>query len=343
MLNGIEHLSMADTEVSVVIPLHNSRKLVEICLRKLCQQTLPPKLFEVIVVDDNSTDGSAEAVHALSEGLPFAFRLVRRTANEGPGAARNSGIEAAVSPLIALLDADTEPSPQWLEEGLAAMDGFDALEGHTAIGDPHEITPFTHQTENTAGGTFPTCNMFVRRTVFDRVGLFDTRFYDRAARVHYREDTDFALRILEDGMRIGFADKAVVVHKPLSPSWKRPFSLAKRYRHDRLLRRLHPQTFGQWTDVYRIFGLRLGRLRQKLYWGYLLGCGLIVADLLTGWPVWPAVLWTAVCLGGIWWLHVRRMGKRALVAASAWQALPVVSLVPFVFMFSVIRGVWLHR
>lgn len=105
---------MADTRVSVVIPLHNSRELVGICLRKLCEQTLPPTQFEVIVVDDNSTDGSPDAVQALSEGFPFAFRLVRRTANEGPGAARNSGIEAVVSPLIALLDADTEPSPQWL-------------------------------------------------------------------------------------------------------------------------------------------------------------------------------------------------------------------------------------
>ncbi len=216
---------MADTRVSVVIPMRNSRDLVAICLRKLCEQTLPPSQFEVIVVDDNSTDGSSEAVQSLSAGFAFAFRLVSRTANEGPGAARNSGIEAAVSPVIALLDADTEPSPQWLEEGLAAMDGFDALEGHTAIGDPHELTPFTHQTENTSGGPYPTCNLFVRRTVFDQVGLFDTRFYDRAARVHYREDTDFALRMLEHGLRIGFADKAVVVHKPLSPSWKRPFSL----------------------------------------------------------------------------------------------------------------------
>ncbi len=128
-----------------------------------------------------------------------------------------------------------------------------------------------------------------------------------------------------------------MVAQALSPSWKSPFSLVESYRHDRLLHRLHLRRLAV-DDVYQFLGLRLGRLRQKLYWGYLLGCGLIVTHLLAGWPVWPAVLWTVLCLAGIWWLHVRRMGKRALVAMSSWLALPAVALVPFVFMFSVMRA-----
>lgn len=334
--------SGADPDVSVVIPLYNSSSLVRACLDMLRSQTLDPQRFEVIVADDCSTDGSAEAVEGMAADLPFPLTVVRRSENGGPGAARNSGIQVARAPVIALLDADTEPQPEWLEEGLKAIEGFDAVEGYTEIGDPERITPFTHQTENTSGGTFPTCNMFVRRAVFQRIGGFDTRFYDRRARVHYREDTDFALRMLEHGMRIGFAEKAKVIHRPLSPSWKRPLHLARRYRHDRLLRRLHPETFRHWTDVYTIFGRRFGRLRQKLYWAYLGGLAVTVLAAAASVPLWPPVVWSAVCLLGIWWLHVRRMGRRAFTSLSSLAAVPVCAVVPFVYAASVARGVFLH-
>ncbi len=329
-------------DVSVVIPLYNSASLVRTCLEMLARQTLGKERFEVVVVDDCSTDGSAETVESLASSLPFTLRLVRRTENGGPGAARNSGIQAARAPVIALLDADTEPLPEWLEEGLRGLEGYDAVEGFTEIGDPERITPFTHQTENTSGGTFPTCNMFVRREVFERIGGFDPRFYDRRARVHYREDTDFALRMMENGMRIGFAEKAKVVHRPLSPSWKRPLQLARRYRHDRLLRRLHPRTFHRWTDVYDICGLRFGRLRQKLYWAYLAGLAGLAAALLASLPAALPAAWTLLCLAGIWWLHVRRMGRRAFTSLSALAAVPVCAVVPLVYAASVVRGVFLH-
>ena len=329
-------------DVSVVIPLYNSSSLVRACLTRLCSQTLAPERFEVIVADDCSTDGSADAVEAMAPGLPFRLTLVRRSENGGPGAARNSGIEAARAPVIALLDADTEPQPEWLEEGLAALEGFDAVEGFTEIGDPERITPFTHQTENTSGGTFPTCNMFVRRSVFERIGGFDPRFYDRRARVHYREDTDFALRMLEHGMRLGFAEKAKVIHRPLSPGWKRPLQLARRYRHDRLLRRKHPGTFHRWTDVYTICGRRFGRLRQKLYWSYLAGLAALLVAAVSGLPVWIPGAWSLLCLGGIWWLHVRRMGRRAFTSLSSLAVVPVCAVVPLVYAASVVRGVFLH-
>lgn len=329
--------------ISVVIPAHNCARLLGECLQHLTAQTLPPQQFEVVVVDDHSSDATAETAERFAADAPFELRVVRRSANEGPGAARNSGIAASKAPLIALLDADTEPQPDWLAAGVRALERHDLVEGATVIGSRHLASPFTHQTENLRGGGFPTCNMFLKRTVFDRVGLFDTRFYDRRARIHFREDTEFALRVLEAGIETGFEPEAVTVHRPLSPAWKRPFQLAKRYRHDRLLRHLHPNTFSDWTDVYFIGGRKWHRLRQKLYWGYLGACAVAVVLFLAGLPLWPAMAPAAFCLAGIWWLHVRIMGRRALYSPISLAAVPVAAAVPFVYLASVVAGVRLHK
>ncbi len=328
--------------ISVVIPAHNSLDLLCACLRCLTAQTCPAGDFEVIVADDCSTDGTAEGVERLAPGFAFQVSVVRRSSNGGPGAARNSGIQAARGQIIALLDADTEPEPDWLRAGMAALEGHDIAEGYTAIGSPELITPFTHQTQNTGPGGFPTCNMFFRRKVFDDIGLFDTRFYDIRARIHFREDSELMLRAIERGLSIAWAPEARVIHRPLAPSWRRPLQLARRYRHDRLLRQLHPATFDEWIDRRRVGAFRVPRLRQKLYWSYLAGIAASSAAALRGWPVWPFAAWTVLGLAGIWWLHVRMLGRRAFTSPASLVAVPVCAAVPFVYLFSVISGVRLH-
>ncbi|MCC6485820.1 MAG: glycosyltransferase [Armatimonadetes bacterium] len=332
---------MSCPRVSVVIPAYNSWPLLEICLRKLGEQTLPHDQYEVIVVDDAGSDKTSTEVEQLARRVGFSMRCIRHQVNAGPGAARNTGIQASSAEVVALVDADTEPYSTWLEEGLKAIEGFDVAEGYTEIGSEELITPFTHQTQNVSPGGFPTCNMFLRRSVFREVGLFDTRFYDPATRIHFREDTELALRIIERGLGITFAEHARVVHRPLSPSWKRPIRLAMRYRHDRLLRQLHPQICGEWHDVYEILGRRFKRLRQKLYWSYLGGLAAMGVLALSSLPVWPAAVWTVGCFLAIWGLHVRAMGRRA-ISLQGLTAAPLAAVVPFVFAWSVAAGVRLH-
>lgn len=332
---------MSSPAMSVVIPARNCRELLLVCLQCLARQTFPASSFEVIVVDDASTDGTGDAAEKAASELPFTITVVRRTLNEGPGAARNSGIGVAQAPIIALVDADTEPQAGWLEAGLKSIGDCDIVEGCTVIESRERITPFTHQTENTRPGGFPTCNMFLRKDVFDDIGLFDTRFYDRKTRVHFREDSDLALRAIESRKRITFAADALVIHRPLAGHWKRPIQLAKRYRHDRLLRQLHPETFSDWMDVYTVFGRTMKRIRQKLYWGYLAGVAAVAVSVIFQKWFWPPVIWSSLCLTGIWWLHVRPMGRGAL---SKWglAALPVAMVVPFVYASSVAAGIRLH-
>ncbi len=101
---------MSDTSfISVVIPLYNNVNEVGRALRSVFSQTTSG--FEIVVVNDGSTDGGDEAVKAMRER---GIRLVNQT-NKGVSAARNRGIAEAKGDLIAFLDADDEWKPDFLE------------------------------------------------------------------------------------------------------------------------------------------------------------------------------------------------------------------------------------
>jgi GT2 family glycosyltransferase len=103
-------------KVSVVVPLYNKARWVMRSLDSIAAQTFGD--FEVVVVDDGSTDGSAELVAAYRDPR---FRLIRQ-ANAGPGAARNRGIAESCAPLLAFLDADDEWLPTFLERSVKRLE-----------------------------------------------------------------------------------------------------------------------------------------------------------------------------------------------------------------------------
>jgi succinoglycan biosynthesis protein ExoO len=93
---------------SVIIPAYNVSSIVERAIRSAAGQTLPP--FEILVIDDCSTDDTVQVVRALGREIP-SLRLLSTPANSGPSAARNVGLREAKAEWIALLDADDAWKP----------------------------------------------------------------------------------------------------------------------------------------------------------------------------------------------------------------------------------------
>ena len=100
--------------ISVVIPAHNPGRYIEPCIRSLLRQTLARTQFEVVFVDDGSTDGTGERLDRLAREQSHV-RVIHIPASGGPGRPRNVGLEAALGEYVQFLDADDELAPRALE------------------------------------------------------------------------------------------------------------------------------------------------------------------------------------------------------------------------------------
>jgi GT2 family glycosyltransferase len=128
--------------ISVVIPTHERAELLERCLQSLTTQTLPRSQFEVVVVDDGSSDGTASVCERLGEDLPLrCFRIER----SGTAAAKNLGLFASRAPLVLFFDDDDLADPALLAAHLEAHRAHPeesvAVLGYTTWAPDLEITP----------------------------------------------------------------------------------------------------------------------------------------------------------------------------------------------------------
>jgi glycosyltransferase involved in cell wall biosynthesis len=103
-------------KVSVIIPVYNAESYIKGCIDTLCKQTLPN--FEVLMVDDHSTDRTVACARAYAEqrGVLSRFRFLSTHVNSGPGVARNVGVLEAHGEYIAFMDCDDQIAPTMLQE-----------------------------------------------------------------------------------------------------------------------------------------------------------------------------------------------------------------------------------
>ena len=202
-----------DVAVSVVVPVRDRAAQVPRLLAALDAQDLGGRRFEVLLVDDASTDGSLALLERWAAVDPGARRVFRGL-GRGPGHARNIGIRHATGAVVAFTDSDTVPTSSWLSNGLAAIEttGADAVEGAIHAESVGAEGPFAHRVRNTDGGRYMTANMFYRRDALELLGGFDERF------AQFLEDSDLAFRALERGMSIHYAPEALVYHEVRHPT-----------------------------------------------------------------------------------------------------------------------------
>src|SRR5687767_7328470 len=140
------------TRVAVVVPVLNGASTIAATLASLDAQTLDPASFEIVIVDDGSTDGTPDLVRAFASTARAEINVIERP-HAGPAAARNTGVDATASEFVAFTDADVEVAPHWLSRALARLDAeptIAGVEGRTVPkGTPGTLT---HQMRNETGG-----------------------------------------------------------------------------------------------------------------------------------------------------------------------------------------------
>ena len=173
-------------------------------------QTLPQRAFEVVIVDNGSTDGTIDMLLDLQRRSRLQLRVIRIEENRGPARGRNAAWRACRAPIVAFTDDDCAPTPTWLENGLTENErGTDIVVGRTAPRPDqlHLLGPFSRTMDTTDERYFATCNIFYRRVDLEAVGGFDEGFTTPAG-----EDIDLAYRIRKLGRRVVFAADTVVHH-----------------------------------------------------------------------------------------------------------------------------------
>jgi glycosyltransferase involved in cell wall biosynthesis len=197
--------------ISVVIPAYNAAGTIGNCVRALTQQSTPRGEYEIIVVDDGSTDQTAVIAEA-------AGAQVIRQSNQGPAAARNHGVEMARGDLILFTDADCEPFPDWIERMSAPFAAPD-ISGAKGTYRTRQREPIARLTQAEFEDKYTrmrqcatidfidTYSAAYRRDLFVRAGGFDETFPPSSA-----EDVELSFRLAEQGARLCFAPEAQVWH-----------------------------------------------------------------------------------------------------------------------------------
>ncbi len=183
---------------TVVVPTWNGSDRIAVTLASLDEQTIDRDRFEVIVVDDGSTDDTEATISRFADQHPMLTLSCVRIEHAGVNAARNAGIRAAAGAIVVLFDDDEIVEADHLERVLAIME--DADHDWDGVGGPARATnsdAFRTCRRCSIGeatlpiegqGTTPRLlggNMAVRRSLFDEVGLFDPEISGRGDEVEW--------------------------------------------------------------------------------------------------------------------------------------------------------------
>ena len=301
--------------ISVIVCSYNGSATIRECLSEILKLDYPT--FEVIVVDDGSTDGLPEIVKEFPVKL-FSYP------NNGLSHARNTGMHHATGEILAYIDDDAFPDPHWLQYLAYAFRNSD----HACIGGPN-IAPsddgfIATCVANAPGGPVhvllsdeiaehvPGCNMSFRKDELMKIGGFDPVFRSAG------DDVDVCWRIQNSGKTVGFHPSALVWHRRRN-SFKAYWRQQKGYgKAEALLEAKWPEKYnslGHLTWAGRIYGngftLPMKIKKDRIFhgtWGSALfqsvylpsGSFINSIPLMPEWYLFSAICLAIGCLGFLW-------------------------------------------
>ena len=208
---------------SVIIPTHNRKDEIKELLGSLENQSLSKDLFEVILVDDGSTDGTKEWVEKFENKSSMNITYIRRL-HGGPGTTRNEGMKIASGDVFVFIDSDCIAPPEWLENIKNTFDRDPSIQAFGGRDDARQDFSPLLKAINYAMTSFLTTggmrggkkkrlakfyprsfNMGIRRGLYARIGGFGT--------LRHGQDIEFSHRILQSRAKVAYLSDAVVYHK----------------------------------------------------------------------------------------------------------------------------------
>ncbi|MBI5178294.1 MAG: glycosyltransferase family 2 protein [Nitrospinae bacterium] len=309
-------------KISIIIPAYNSQKTIGQAIAACRAIEWADK--EVIVVDDGSTDRTAEI--AQSSGV----RVIRQK-NGGPAAARNTGWKAATGEICFFTDADCLPHPDFLTR--VAPHFADATVGGVGgtygIANPHSLLArlihgeilHRHSAMRGAVDYLGSFNCSYRRSVLEQAGGFDERFKTASA-----EDNDLSYRVRDAGHRLVFEPSAAVdhFHEELAPQY-----LRRQYNH------------GVWRVL--LYRLHRGRMKGDKYAGL---ADLIQPPLALLLTACSPLLFFAAARPIVWAItavYLFTLSARPVNAAVKTASAEPLMFIPVLFLRGFARGLGLAR
>jgi glycosyltransferase involved in cell wall biosynthesis len=270
-------------DVTVIVPVYNNRAALVICIDCLLKQTYPQDRYQIIIVNNNSTESFLDLQNSYS-GVTWLFESKRSSY-----AARNKGLLYAKGDIILFTDSDCIPDTHWVAHSVAALQqsGASIIGGRIDFIDPVDrpINVFeAFEAISTSGlgrhekliarqQRAVTANLATYKRMFEQTGYFDSELKSGG-------DFEWVERALAKGGTLQYAHDAIV-HHPRRSSWRAVYRKTRRTAGGRVARykklRKHGVGGSLWDELFRysIFDPRaiLWALRGAIINRYLPGIG----------------------------------------------------------------------